>query len=338
MRLLRQLKAYGIFALLLAVLAILSFGCAAEKIGAVISGNKKVHINMVSRAIIKDIPKDAKVLDLWMPYPEDQPNQIITDIKVKSPYPTRITYEKEYGRPILYSRVKSPKKDFEVSIDYSVIRTEKLAGNLTNEKGYSLRGADEFKRWMRYDKVGNLTPLLKGLSNRLTRNKKNNVDKAKAIYDYIIEKYIYDFEKRNLPKIRGDLHVVCSTKKGRCTELSTLFATLARASGIPVRYISGYTFRNIDEGDIAGYCCWVEFYSPGNGWIPVDLADAKKFPESAEYYFGNTDEWRISLGFGRDFLLEPPQKGPRLNVWIDPYVEIDGKPFEAQKRLTWRKK
>jgi hypothetical protein len=33
------------------------------------------------------------------------------------------------------------------------------------------------------------------------------------------------------------------------------------------------------------------------------------------------------MSHGRDVVLEPAQKGPALNIFIEPYVEIDGKPF-----------
>jgi len=300
-------------------------------------GVNQGQFRMTTRAVVKKVPTGAKVLDLWMPYPESRINQIVTNVVVKSPYPVQVAHEKEYGNAVLHARVANPKKDFEVSIDFSVIRSENMAAKFIDRNVYQLKDAGDYGVWKRYDKVGALTPLLKGLSERLTRDKPNNVDKAKAIYDYMAKTYIYDYDKKNLPTTRGDLSVFCQTKKGRCTELSTLFGTLARAAGIPVKYVSGYTLRNHEPGEVGGHCCWVEFFAPGYGWLPVDLSSAKKFPQDTEYYFGNTDEWRVELVTGRDLILEPPQKGPRINAWIDPYAEVDGKIFTVGKRVSWKK-
>ena len=301
------------------------------------AGQNQARFRMTTRAIVTGVPKDAKVLDIWMPYPQNREHQLITDIKVKSPYPVEVNHEKEFGNAILHARVENPRKDFEISIDFGVKRAENLLDKPNKTPGADVKDAGEFKNYMRYDKVGSLTPLLQGQADRLTRGKKGNIAKAKAIYDYMAKTYIYDYDKKNLPTIRGDLSVFCQTKKGRCTELSTLFGTLARAAGIPVRYVSGYTLRNHDSGEVGGHCCWDEFWAPGYGWIPADLATAKKFPQDTDYYFGNTDEWRVELVTGRDLVLEPPQKGPRINAWIDPYAEADGVPFAVGKRISWVK-
>lgn len=314
--------------------AFLLAGCNAGSVGS--GPVKMARFKMTTRAVVVDIPKSAKVLDVWMPYPQTKANQTITEVSVDSPYPVEVNYEKEYGNAILHTRVENPKKDFELAINFEVARTENRAlDEARRVRGVRDRG--DFKNFMRYDRVGELTPLLKGQAERITRGKKGNVEKAKAIYDHIAKNYIYDFEKRSLPKLRGNLAEFCKTKKGRCTELSTLFGTLARAVGIPVKYTSGYTMRNHESGEIGGHCCWVEFYAPGYGWVPADSATAKKFPDDVDYYFGNTDEWRVELVTGRDLVLEPAQKGPRINAWIDPYAEIDGRVFVVGKRISWKK-
>lgn len=331
----RQALKLPAIALLIGVLALTLSGCVEKKVAD--SGDThKARFRMTTKAIVTGVPAGAKVLDVWMLYPQDRSNQTITDVQVKSPYPIEVKHEKEYGNAILHARVENPKKDFEISIDFGVDRREALT-DFKKRQSKALSDPGNFKNYLRYDKVGALTALLQGQSDRVTRGKKGNIAKAKAIYDYMAKTYIYDYDKKNLPTVRGDLTVFCQTKKGRCTELSTLFATLARAQGIPVKYVDGYVLRNHDSGEIGGHCCWVEFWASGYGWIPVDLATAKKFPQDGEYYFGNTDEWRVEMVTGRDLVLEPPQQGPPINAWIDPYAEIDGQPFVIGKRVSWVK-
>jgi hypothetical protein len=73
--------------------------------------------------------------------------------------------------------------------------------------------------------------------------------------------------------------------------------------------------------------------------VPVDAADVRKIMleknlrlgeerESREYYFGAVDESRIAYGMGRDLILAPPQKDGRLNYFMYPYAEADGKALD----------
>lgn len=50
--------------------------------------------------------------------------------------------------------------------------------------------------------------------------------------------------------------------------------------------------------------------------------------EYREYYFGKVDESRIAYGMGRDFVLSPPQKDGRLNYFMYPFAEADGKALD----------
>ena len=47
--------------------------------------------------------------------------------------------------------------------------------------------------------------------------------------------------------------------------------------------------------------------------------------------FGNLTESRVSFTVGRDIDLVPRQKGPALNFFVYPYVEVDGQPYAAEK-------
>ena len=72
--------------------------------------------------------------------------------------------------------------------------------------------------------------------------------------------------------------------------------------------------------------------STDDGWVPVDTSEASLHPEKRDYFFGAVDPHRVLFTVGRDIRLEPPQAGDRLNYFIYPYVEVDGRPHA---RLTW---
>ena len=40
----------------------------------------------------------------------------------------------------------------------------------------------------------------------------------------------------------------------------------------------------------------------------------------------------MTFSTGRDILLNPPQKGERLNFFVYPYAEVDGEPHDKIER------
>ena len=65
--------------------------------------------------------------------------------------------------------------------------------------------------------------------------------------------------------------------------------------------------------------------------MPVDISEADKHPDMKEYYFGSLTENRVTFSTGRDLILVPRQSGEPLNFFIDPYVEVNGKPLDSGK-------
>ncbi len=65
-------------------------------------------------------------------------------------------------------------------------------------------------------------------------------------------------------------HLVLETKRGYCTHFATAFVLLARAEGIPARYVQGYTFpisSGLTEVMSNQAHAWPEAYIDGIGWI-----------------------------------------------------------------------
>jgi hypothetical protein len=81
--------------------------------------------------------------------------------------------------------------------------------------------------------------------------------------------------------------------------------------------------------------CWAEFYADGKGWIPVDISEAWKHPEKRDYVFASHDGNRMQFSVGRDLRLNPPPDGTRLNYFVYPYVEVDGREFANVDLAFW---
>ena len=63
-----------------------------------------------------------------------------------------------------------------------------------------------------------------------------------------------------------------------------------------------------------------------------NCSEAQKHPEMREYFFGAHDENRVTFSTGRDLRLNPAQQGERLNFFIYPYAEVDGRPHDKIDR------
>lgn len=137
---------------------------------------------------------------------------------------------------------------------------------------------------------------------------------------------------------RGDALFACEVRRGNCTDFHALVIAMARSVGVPARFAIGLPLPGErGSGPIAGYHCWAELYVEGRGWVPVDASEAAKDPARREYFFGHHDENRLELSQGRNLRLNPAQHGPRLNFFVYPYAEVDGRPHEAiDRRFSFR--
>ena len=100
------------------------------------------------------------------------------------------------------------------------------------------------------------------------------LESAHQLYDFVLDYMTYD---KSIPGYgRGDSLFACDSRTGNCTDFHSLFTSLALARKIPVKFEIGYPIGREESGDIAGYHCWVSFYDPKNGWLPLDISEADK--------------------------------------------------------------
>lgn len=126
--------------------------------------------------------------------------------------------------------------------------------------------------------------IVRKTAREITKNTGTDVEKAKALYEWIVENTFRD------PKVRGcglgDIKVLLETGNlgGKCADLNALFVGMARSVGVPARDIYGVRVADSAEykslgksGDITkAQHCRAEFYAASYGWVPVDPADVRK--------------------------------------------------------------
>src|SRR5204863_3744678 len=87
---------------------------------------------------------------------------------------------------------------------------------------------------------------------------------------------------------------------------------------------------------IPGYHCWAEFMAAAK-WVPVDISEASKNPELADYYFGHHPANRFEFTHGRDLRFEPAPADSPVNFLIYPLLEVKGKLVKTENEFSFRR-
>ncbi|PZE22762.1 transglutaminase TgpA family protein [Paenibacillus xerothermodurans] len=142
------------------------------------------------------------------------------------------------------------------------------------------------------------------LALEITQTSANPYDKAKAIEQFLRDNYPYT-NKPDLSKGKSRDFVdrfLFEIGEGYCDYYSTAMAVLARANGLPARWVKGYASGSsaqkedaaaFDHGDIidpdaagvytvrnADAHSWVEVYFNGWGWIPFEPTSGFSLPRA----------------------------------------------------------
>jgi transglutaminase-like putative cysteine protease len=269
----------------------------------------------------------GKKLRVWIPLAQSDSHQTITVLSIKGDLPLKKEREREYGNALLYaSSAKADKPEYKFSVKYEVKRRENAALKTSTTKPDTHADSAQLNRFLQPDKLVPITGLPAVLAAKEVQGRTNDLDRSRALYDYVFNNMKYD--KSGTGWGRGDTLWACDSKQGNCTDFHSLFISMARSQHIPARFEIGFS---IPEGkataEVAGYHCWSEFYLKDRGWIPVDISEAWKHQEKKDYFFGTHDANRVQFSMGRDLQLTPAQDGDRLNYFVYPYVEMDGKAY-----------
>lgn len=267
--------------------------------------------------------KPGQPARIWVPVPQSTDDQEVLHVEMSLPGDPALNTETRFGNRMFYVAARADAGgNVPIKATYSVRRRE-----VKGETDKALRdGLDQ------YLKPDRLAPP-DGKHLKLLDGKKlppDPMDQAREFYDIV--NGMMRYAKEGTEWGRGDVNWVCDSRFGNCTDFHSLFIALARSQKIPARFEIGFGLpEKRGTGEVAGYHCWAKFKPDGKGWVPVDISEANKNPKLKDYYFGNLTPDRISFATGRDIDLAPKQDGPPLNFFIYPYVEVDGKPYPADK-------
>jgi transglutaminase-like putative cysteine protease len=283
--------------------------------------------------LIKEIPAGTKKLRVWLPVPQDSTVQRIRNLKFSRDMSTAT--EAKYGNKIAYAEIENPGTSAEIAMTFDCTR-EEIKSDLEKLAGDGSDSPDSFKVFRGPDSLVLVDDEMKKLSAEIVKDRKDTVEKARAIYEYVLERMTYD--KNHEGWGRGSTRHACDVGKGNCTDFHALFNSLCRAQGIASGFEIGLYLpydRKKDE-KLGGYHCWAFFRVPGKSWVPVDASEADRFPDRAKFFFGGHTSNRVTLSTGRDITLSPAQAGGPLNYFLNPYAEADGKPVKCDKSWSFK--
>ena len=301
-----------------------------NKTGKVVSGTVTTSVDFSSY-------EAGKVVRAWLPVAQSGDYQSVEDITFDAPSATKaeLTEDAE-GNKMLYLEWDANVAPAErtATLGFHASRDEVRVSDIVDD-GSEL--PSDVKQYLEGSDLVPVNDQVKSAAEEITAGKTGSVEKARAIYDWIIQNMNRDESVKGCGT--GDVCALLSTKAGKCTDINSVFVGLCRASGIPAREMFGV--RMNAEDITKNQHCWAEFYVAGTGWVPADPADVLKAvlkggwtkdqaetQEKADYYWGGWDAERVELTEGRDLTLAPAQDAGALNNFGYPYAEVDGEALD----------
>lgn len=229
----------------------------------------------------------------------------------------------------------------------SRVATRDYAVDLSAPAGRNENHAD-LEHFLRPTKLLPTDGIVKVTATEITKGAKTDVEKARAIYEWIVDNTF-----RN-PKTRGcgtgDIRFMLESKDlgGKCADLNALYVGLARAAGLPARDVYGIRVAKSDLGYKSlgassetitkSQHCRAEVYLGGHGWVPVDPADVRKVvleeppgnrqlddemvKKARTRLFGSWEMNWMAYNFAHDVLL-PGSSGASLGFLMYPQAETN---------------
>ena len=231
----------------------------------------------------------------------------------------------------------------------SVVATKNYAVDLSKPGAAPKIHPAELEYFLRPTKLLPIDGIVKTTALQITSGARTNLDKARAIYAWIVDNTFRDPKARGCG--RGDIRFMLESRDlgGKCADLNALFVGLARASGLPARDAYGIRIAKSDLGYQSlgasstninkAQHCRAEVYLDTYGWVPVDPADVRKVvleeppghrtlndamvQNARQRLFGSWEMNWMAYNFAQDVTL-PGSSGAPVSFLMYPQAENAG--------------
>jgi transglutaminase-like putative cysteine protease len=214
----------------------------------------------------------------------------------------------------------------------SRVSTRDITVDLTRPNVPPPADLSAFTTFLRPTRFTRTDGIVKTTADDITRGAGTDLERARAIYDWVVEKTFQD------PKTpgsgAGDIRTMLESGNlgGKCADINGLFVGLARAAGIPAREVFGLRVGPSKRGAASlglpssdatrAQHCRAEAYLTGFGWVPVDPADVRavasdepsdgrdeRVRSARSRLFGSWEMNWIGFNYAHDIVLAGAKRG-----------------------------
>ncbi|MCS7227642.1 MAG: transglutaminase-like domain-containing protein [Endomicrobia bacterium] len=265
--------------------------------------------------------QEGTTVRCWMPFPIEFPRQKNIVLISANPLPLTVKYQNtDIGYLYFEQRVEKNKPViFEAKFKftsfgyYNKIDVKKIIPYSENDKEY-------ITNILPHTHHEEPFPELVKLTKEIVKNEKNPYIKAKLIYDWITDNFLYSYAPE-YSTIENLTRYTFERRYGDCGQQGMLFITMCKIADVAARWQSGWY---IDPEDYTMHD-WAEIYIPPYGWLPVDVywgsfvkhysdltKEDKKF--LSDFYFGNIDIYRFVVNNNHSLEFTPNKKFFRSEI------------------------
>lgn len=209
----------------------------------------------------------------------------------------------------------------------------------------------ELEYFLRSTKLLPTDGIVKERATEITKGSTTDVEKARAIYEWIVANTFRDAKTRGCGL--GDIRFMLESGDlgGKCADLNALYVGLARSAGLPARDAYGIRVAKSElgykslgaasENITKSQHCRAEVWLNSYGWVPVDPADVRKVvleeppgnrpmnddmvQKARTRLFGSWEMNWIAYNFAHDVAL-PGSGGEPVGFFMYPQAEsADGR-------------
>ena len=258
-----------------------------------------------------NVVPEGEIIRCWLPYPKDNLHRQ-KDVKFISASEEHIFSPESYEHSTLYMEKKAVKdqptvfvEEFEYtsSAEWHNLKPEDIQPYDTTTALYKEYTAER-ETHIRF------TPRIRELAEKLAGDEQNPLLKAQRFFLWINDHYPWA-SAREYSTIENIPEYVLENGRGDCGQVTLLFMTLCRYSGIPTHFQSGFMVHpnawNLHD--------WAEIYFEGIGWVPVDqsfrVPAFARNEEERMFFLGGIDAYRMIVNNDYSMPLYPEKQYPR---------------------------
>lgn len=301
-----------------------------------------------------ELPTDKGPVQAWVPLPavNDEWMQPVDDKWTGNAVSTTVVTDPASGTKLLHATFAEGGSPAVLEVENTFRIRDRSVGKGEASANTSLSDAER----QLYLAASDLIPtdgIVKKTADEITQGLNGDEDKAKAIYEWIVQNCHRDGAVRGCGT--GDVVALLETgdRGGKCADINALYVALARASGLPARDIYGvrvapsrFGYKSLGANSeiiTKAQHCRAEVYLSGQGWVAVDPADVRKVMleepprDNAidspavvavhEKLFGSWEGNWLAYNTGHDLVL--PGSSHKIAFLMYPQAEVGGKLIDS---------